>query len=270
MISACREAVRKTLSENRIGQTHPGLILQRGLEAQENEGLAKQILLENVISSSKRLPGFYQSVFNRYKDSLNQSGCETCCLQVKGRLAVGLSTPSPLEIGLTLHHTYGVPYIPGSALKGLCAHYCKEVWGSADPGFNDKYHKVIFGTGDDSGHIYFYDAWLTPDSLRKQKPQVLNKDIINVHQNAYYTSKPKTENQKIIHQEELDAFDTESPIPLGFFSVTGEFLFAVSCDNSGAEGREWSKLAIELLTEALQNWGVGAKTNSGYGRMIKK
>jgi len=34
-------------------------------------------------------------------------------------LAVGLGLPSFFENGLTLHHIYGTPYIPGSSVKGL-------------------------------------------------------------------------------------------------------------------------------------------------------
>jgi len=35
------------------------------------------------------------------------------------RLAVGLGTEHPLENGCTLHRVYGVPYLPGSSIKGL-------------------------------------------------------------------------------------------------------------------------------------------------------
>jgi CRISPR-associated protein Cmr6 len=54
---------------------------------------------------------------------------------VQGRLIVGLGGDNVLETGLTLHHTYGVPLIPGNALKGLAAHYCDQVWGQADAEF---------------------------------------------------------------------------------------------------------------------------------------
>ncbi len=38
---------------------------------------------------------------------------------VDWRLAVGLGGDHPLENGFTFHRVYGVPYLPGSALKGL-------------------------------------------------------------------------------------------------------------------------------------------------------
>lgn len=38
---------------------------------------------------------------------------------VVSRLTIGLGTPTPLETGIALHHTYGTPYVPGSAAKGV-------------------------------------------------------------------------------------------------------------------------------------------------------
>jgi len=40
-------------------------------------------------------------------------------VEVAWRLIVGLGLPSPLETGITLHHLYGFPYLPGSAIKGV-------------------------------------------------------------------------------------------------------------------------------------------------------
>jgi CRISPR-associated protein Cmr6 len=40
-------------------------------------------------------------------------------LHPQSRLIVGIGNPSPAETGILLHHIYGVPYIPGSALKGI-------------------------------------------------------------------------------------------------------------------------------------------------------
>lgn len=39
--------------------------------------------------------------------------------RVVWRLVVGLGLPNPLETGFTLHHLYGIPYLPGTALKGV-------------------------------------------------------------------------------------------------------------------------------------------------------
>jgi len=44
-------------------------------------------------------------------------------LQSQTRLVIGSGTKGTLEMGITLHHHYGFPYIPGSALKGLTRTY---------------------------------------------------------------------------------------------------------------------------------------------------
>lgn len=42
--------------------------------------------------------------------------------KVVWRLIIGMGNPNPLETSLTLHPQYGVPLIPGSAVKGLTRH----------------------------------------------------------------------------------------------------------------------------------------------------
>jgi CRISPR-associated protein Cmr6 len=44
------------------------------------------------------------------------------------RLVVGWATNPGLEIGLTLHHLLGFPYIPGSAVKGLAHRVALDEW----------------------------------------------------------------------------------------------------------------------------------------------
>lgn len=39
------------------------------------------------------------------------------------RMVVGLGNPSVYDTSITLHHIYGIPYIPGSAIKGITRHY---------------------------------------------------------------------------------------------------------------------------------------------------
>jgi CRISPR-associated protein Cmr6 len=49
--------------------------------------------------------------------------------------------------------------------------------------------------------------------------------------------------------------------------VKGKFHVAVTCDGEPAEAVKWAKLTLQLLKQALEEWGVGGKTNSGYGRL---
>ncbi|MEP7288874.1 MAG: type III-B CRISPR module RAMP protein Cmr6 [Chloroflexota bacterium] len=44
-------------------------------------------------------------------------------MRLEGRMVVGMGEKGSLETGLTLDHVTGLPFIPGSALKGLCRAY---------------------------------------------------------------------------------------------------------------------------------------------------
>lgn len=50
-------------------------------------------------------------------------------LELSSRMLIGHGNAAPTEVGLTLHQLWGVPMIPGSALKGLLAHYVDATYG---------------------------------------------------------------------------------------------------------------------------------------------
>lgn len=149
--------------------------------------------------------------------------------------------------------------IPGSALKGLAAHYCDQVWGEIDdeigPDFKlgGTHHKTIFGTSEDSGHIIFHDAWITPESLVDS----LKPDVMTPHHSDYYSNK-----------NGAAPTDRDDPKPIIFLSIAGSFHVVVSCDVESDDGKKWADLAFRILTEALREWGIGGKTNAGYGRLV--
>ncbi|ATY85128.1 type III-B CRISPR module RAMP protein Cmr6 [Kyrpidia spormannii] len=264
MKQACRNVQKSAL--NRLSpqvSTHSGLILQRFLESQAEKadepdhrkgntpvGLhGKEKILDIAEQSVGGILPWYEQVYQRYVSQLQS--CVTREMEVEGRLVVGLGSASPLETGLTLHHTYGIPYVPATALKGLASHYCGEVWGQEDERYRrgGEYHRFLFGTLEESGHIRFFDAWITPETLRGS----LVRDVMTVHHPDYYQGdRPPTD------------FDDPNPIP--FLSCKGHFLLALSSERTSYSDK-WTSLTMELLNRALQQWGVGGKTNAGYGRM---
>jgi hypothetical protein len=62
--------------------------------------------------------------------------------------------------------------------------------------------------------------------------------------------------------------DFDDPNPITFLSIVGSFRVIVSCDVSNEDGVKWAKFAFTLLTNALSEWGIGGKTNAGYGRLV--
>lgn len=262
-IRACRSVLTR-----RTGKpAHAGLLLASYLKIAGDKGESKRSLLDEAIHAARNSRDIYSKAFARWKQ--HTRGVEKN-LMVRGRLVIGLGVESVLETGLTLHHTYGTPILPGTALKGLASHYCDAVWGTADLEFRrevsaedgrdgkrcGRHYETLFGAADDSGHILFHDAWILPEALGPEN-QGLVLDVMTPHHAAYYMAQP----------EAAAPTDFDDPNPVTFLSVAGRFRVVVSCDVAGEAGDRWAERASELLMEALSRWGVGGKTNAGYGRL---
>ncbi|NLL37340.1 MAG: type III-B CRISPR module RAMP protein Cmr6 [Fretibacterium sp.] len=190
------------------------------------------------------------------------------------RLIAGLGASSVLETGLTLNPIYGTPMIPGSSLKGIAAHYCSTVLGRADEGFLSplteerskgtrkagQFYEILFGkVGDneeesEAGFLNFYDAWILPGSLKDS----LWHDVMTPHHSNYYGD----------NEDRIAPTDFDDPNPVTFLSVKGEFEVRLGCaDPQDAVQKSWLLLAFDILKGALEYYGVGGKTRSGYGRM---
>jgi len=166
----------------------------------------------------------------------------------KWRMVVGLGGASVLETDITLHHLYGLPIIPGSALKGLARSYTllNEGRDEDDPLFAD-----VFGTVKESkraGGVVFFDAF----PVASPRFQL---DVMNPHYGEYYRG-------------QSPPADYLSPTPVYFLTVARTtFLFALAA----RDGRqEWLRAAAGWLQKGLETMGVGAKTTAGYGYFAPK
>lgn len=243
--------------------THVGLWLEMGIsdvgkdkaKDGEKKESAKQKHLDAVLGIAA-VPSDYVRFFRRWKESLK--ALEPCTRMAEatavGRMVVGLGSESVLETSLALHHTYGVPYIPGSALKGLAAAAAHkslqdETWKKKDAdGKIGEAHRVLFGDQESSGFVTFHDALWIPPANGNRLP--LDLDVMTVHHPEYYQG-----------AGDVPPADWDSPTPVAFLSTRGSYLLAVT----GPE--EWADAALDILQEALERDGIGAKTAAGYGRM---
>ncbi len=262
MPDSCRRVIsEKVFNGAEIHGSHAGLLLDRYVKKLDDQNKAKKSLLEDAKKACKNSRQIYSAAFDRNLKSYPEK-TKTRNFRTWGRLIVGLGTKNVLETGLSLHHTYGVPYIPGSALKGLAAHYCDQILGSADSRFKlhenggdsepGAMYKTLFGSTETQGFILFHDAWIFPDSL----DNALQMDIMTPHHKNYYSSSGKT-----------PPTDFDDPNPIPFLSVHGTFLAAVTVLAENNDWEQWAELALNILGEALDDWGVGGKTSSGYGTL---
>lgn len=245
MSSARRDALQQ--ADLRRAE-HPGLLLSSYL-ASHDDGKKREIL-EQAIAACGRSAPVYKLAWERWRASL-PAGTQTRMASTRGRFVTGLGAASPLEAGIRLHHTYGTALIPGSGLKGLASHYCHEIWGQKE-GFREggEFYRTLFGTTAEAGMIVFHDAWITPAKVSAS----LVMDVMTPHHQGYTIS------------GQAPPSDFDSPIPVPFLSITGQFLIALSPTAPGPAADRWTALALKLVLEALAACGAGAKTRSGYGR----
>ncbi len=237
----------------------------REQKVEKQESTAKQDLVNQV--SNIEVPDIYESFFNEiWKPSVEKYAPQS--IEISGRMIVGLGAESVLETSITLHRTYGVPYIPGSALKGLAASFAHRFMGE---GWNKeskdktrkigKAHKLMFGSQESAGYVIFHDALYVPNSYGKNP---LRADILTVHHQKYYQGKDS-------EGKYSPPADWDSPVPIPLLSAQGKYLLAISANSGDAKFDEkMAKLAVDILRLALRDEGIGAKTSSGYGRAILK
>lgn len=227
----------------RTNSTHPGLWLDKYMPGHETG--SGQVLVADV--AAMPVPDAYRKFYDRWKAVVEQdSSVITKTATVRGRLSIGLGGESVLETAITLHRIYGVPYIPGSALKGLAAYYARNRLQEGDWGVKSKAYQIMFGDTTSAGYLTFFDALYVPGTGHGSKP--LWPDVITVHHPQYY-------------QGNEQPADWDSPTPISFLSATGSYLLAIGGDPA------WVGKAFEILNLALAAEGIGAKTSSGYGRM---
>lgn len=239
-------------SLNIDGGQNAGLLLNRYLSQHDDTHEGAKKLYQSAQDTA--VSGAYRHAFARWQASLKTlGGTRLFVATAVTPLAVGLGNESVLEVGLTIHHTYGAPIIPGSALKGLCRRGALRL--QKEDKITQQQFDVLFGYSKQSGeasagYITFWDAWYDPESV-ESKP--FHRDVITVHHPDYYSSRGK---------EETYPTDCDDPNPVPFLVVRPEarFLFAIT-----APDEAWGIFVENLLKWCLQYLGVGAKTNAGYG-----
>lgn len=264
-MSSRRDALKDL---NGSSAQHAGLWLDKFIRTQSRDEVgAKQALVEETakIATTQAVMELYTQSFHRWHKALKDlPDTKPRFATARGRVVVGLGAESVLETAVTLHRTYGMPVIPGSALKGTAAAYARQrlnaTWAKPDKAFDPQAkdtdgkplaptpYEILFGSTNTAGYITFHDALWEPKSGREGHP--LYPDVLTVHHQAYYNQGGN-----------VPPADWDSPILVPFLSTTGRFLIALSGP------KEWLPTAYAILALALDELGVGAKTSSGYGRL---
>ena len=244
-----RPLYERAVEDVPVQEPHPGLLLQRGLAEHRSDGDGKGGV-EHIRNVSRSAAGsFYRRAFARWRRATaDPMRFRSVILKTETRLFMGLNCGGMLETGCMIGHSHGMPYVPGSSVKGAIHALARERFNTTD---GETVCDDLFGasaTGERpaglAGLITFHDAWWVPDSA--ESPLV--PEIVTTHHPEYYGRDGNTR-----------ATDFDSPIPNAQIAIRGAFLFVIE----GPIG--WLPLAEQMLIDTLSTRGAGARTRSGYG-----
>ena len=176
----------------------------------------------------------------------------------------GLSSEHDAKIGFYFDHTTGLPIIQGSSVKGMlrsCFGFSME--NQSDPYAEQKheYIKELMGKSDLDVKALAQEIFEGIDSESGKVKSIYERDI-------FYEARVLRTKGFLLRDDYLAPHGDnplKNPVPLRFVKVAPEVSFEFSFDLKDsvlATGDEKEKLFLELL----QEFGIGAKTNVGYGQ----
>ena len=179
-------------------------------------------------------------------------GAKECFYKLRSRLAINLAEGILENAGICLHPHFGVPMIPGSAVKGITRHAAWLRWKAGE--VEAEQFTRIFGSPPDkpdkpesAGTIAFLPA------LPARSGEHLEVDVLTCHHPNYYSGKTR------------ESPDNENPNPQFFLTVkAGTTLRFLLAPLRRAQPGDLDQAAAWLSCALTEN-GAGAKTAAGYG-----
>jgi CRISPR-associated protein Cmr6 len=196
----------------------------------------------------------------------------TIRVEPQGALITGTATGGIRDVGIELDGTYGWPVLPASTLKGVTHAKAVETGtavaqahlfgfprpakpASSEDSTDDETAQESRGESGGSnqpqtapGSVWFFDALPGPDGV------TVAEHVLTPHTRDYRTGRTDSRGKRLPPAEYVN------PVPIPFLVVeTGTFtvhLLGPAQDVTAA---------AELLSAAVNDLGVGAKTSAGYG-----
>ena len=231
------EAVREPVSRNPRG--HAGLWYDKFCWDLSGAG-SKLGWINTVAGQSVGNAEQLAEYSSRIVQMVESRGGRWAALTTESRFVTGLGRSHPVENGFAWHPTLGVPFLPGSSVKGMTRAWAKMERTPCEQ------VKRIFGEQDHGGGITFLDA--VPVKAVK-----LEADVMTPHYAGWTEDDPPG--------------DWRSPTPIPFLTTAAgtTFLFGI-LPGAGASGADLDAV-WGWIGDALAWAGAGAKTAVGYGRL---
>jgi CRISPR/Cas system CMR subunit Cmr6 (Cas7 group RAMP superfamily) len=252
--------LRSSRCDIALDTINPGLLLYRlWLDADRDEVTTalREAQLRAVAAACENVPGDLLDALHARRAVAAASLTErnpgwvwrAVRIEPMWRLVVGHGEDSVHESGLTLSPTYGVPVLPGTALKGLAAAAARASeagWSDSDTTlFGSPRPKQVFPAHQGSVLIW--------DGLPIAPPKLV-LDVLTPHVKEYYDLGNSPRKLTVAPAE------YHNPVPIRFLAVEQTefrcYLIGPSADVSRG---------VELIKSGLDELGIGGKTAAGYG-----
>ena len=185
-----------------------------------------------------------QEVLGRREKLAQARSGQVASFTTEGVFFTGSGLEHPTEVGFLWHPTLGVPFLPGSSVKGLVRAYAAE-WEETAAAEMER----IFGSQETgSGSVVFLDAL-------PEEPVKLQAEIMTPHYSPYYQG-----------QGQVAPGDWTSPTPISFLAVSSGQAFSFAVLPLTCTAADDAEKVMQWLEKALAYLGAGAKTAAGYGR----
>ncbi|MCS7041637.1 MAG: type III-B CRISPR module RAMP protein Cmr6 [Bryobacteraceae bacterium] len=218
-----------------------------------------------------------------------------CEAEAVSPFTTGLGNEHPLENGFSFLNPYGLPYLPGSGVKGVVREAARQLsegqwedsrgWDRESVGrFTVRQEgeekevaltalEVLFGRETPEGESDHFRGVLSFwDVVPRIEANALRVEVMTPHQSHYYQQKPDAKSGG-----SATPHDCGQPKPILFLTVPpgAKFHFVVTCDTARLrrvapallEQDRWKALLDGAFQHAFDWLGFGAKTAVGYGAM---
>jgi CRISPR type III-B/RAMP module RAMP protein Cmr6 len=257
------------------------------VEPQKRDRLLREVKIADTLSAvswdkpelatlranhTRRFLGLFQAA--------GQNRSRALIAKLEGRLAINLADSLIRNAGIALDRLFGMPYVPGSAVKGVARATALEeimaaegekraqlfdlfcrVFGTADNDYKPQEELASFREllADRPANLRGGVAFLPAYPIAEAKIVV---DLTNVHYPIYYQGEKK----RRIAPGLSSSLALENPQPNPFPCVEAGARFAFCLVLAGRDDAPDLLAAAERwLSQALTVRGIGAKTAAGYG-----
>lgn len=173
--------------------------------------------------------------------------------KVADKIVIGIGGQSVFENDITLHYTYGVPYIPGQAIKGALRNYIYNEYikgkSKDESVLENSILLDILGGNDEQGKVIFFDAFPITEVA-------VDCEVITAHHNNYYNDEnsPPRDDDKVNPVKFLVAKESSSAgLKFNIYIAVDKYI-----------GTKSNIIETRLKNTLMFN-GVGGKTSVGYG-----